>query len=92
MSRSYRKPYYVDGYKGSKRKQFNKNQANRVIRRTTEEIADGKSYRKFYERWDICDYRWRCRFEPYVYANWRTKELEWVYPTEADKPWRVCRK
>lgn len=92
MSRSYRKPIVTDGYKGSRRKQFHKNCANRRIRRTVEEIANGKAYRKFYESWDICDYKWRCNFEPYVYRNWKTKELEWVYPADADRSWRVCRK
>jgi len=29
MSRSYRKPWITDGYKGSKTKQYRKNQANR---------------------------------------------------------------
>lgn len=56
MSRSYRKPWITDGYKGSARRQYNKNQANRAIRQT-EDVPDGMLYKKFYERWDICDYR-----------------------------------
>ena len=59
MSRSYRKPFVVDGYRGSKRKAFFKNYANRIIRRTMEEIPDGSSFIKFTGMtYDICDYRW----------------------------------
>ena len=57
MSRSYRKPWIVDGYKGSKWKQFCKNQANRKIRRT-ENVPNGGTYRKFYDPYNICDYKW----------------------------------
>ena len=60
MSRSNRKPIFTDGYKGSGRKQFFKRQANRVIRNTATEIADGKAYRKFFDSWSICDYKWFC--------------------------------
>jgi len=57
MSRSYRKPYVTDGYKGSKRKQFCKKYANNVVSKT-EDVPDGKAYRKFSNTYDICDYRW----------------------------------
>jgi len=56
MSRSYRKPWITDGFKGSKTKQFYKKQANHLIR-SLNEVPDGKSYRKFYESWNICDYK-----------------------------------
>jgi hypothetical protein len=59
MSRSYRRPFITDGYKGSKCKQFFKRYANKVIRGTVSEIADGKAYRKFFESWSICDYKWK---------------------------------
>jgi hypothetical protein len=57
MSRSYRKPYCTDGYKGSLRKQFFKREANKKIR-NSEEVPDGKAYRKFYDPWNICDYHY----------------------------------
>jgi len=57
VSRSYRKPWAVDGYKGSRVKQFHKNQANRRIRRA-EDVPDGNIYRKYYPQWDICDWKW----------------------------------
>ncbi len=51
MSRSYRKtPGWVD------RNPFGKNQANRRVRRTPN-VPDGKVYRKFYQMYDICDYK-----------------------------------
>jgi hypothetical protein len=83
MSRSYREPYFVDGY-GSKWKRFNKNYANRRVRRKAVdfEIADGNSYRRMYDQWDICD--WRFRYDPRPrYYSWggelrvSTPEPEW---------------
>jgi hypothetical protein len=55
MSRSRRKPYCVDGYKGSKNKQYGKKQSNRTIRRS-KDVPNGKAYKKFYERWSFCDW------------------------------------
>lgn len=73
MARSYRKPWITDGYKGSKRRQFFKNIANRRIRKA-KDVPDGKAYRKFFCSYDICDYKW--------YANmnddWYKKEF-WKY-------------
>lgn len=57
MSRSNRKPWVTDGYKGSKRRQFFKRYSNKVIRRT-EDIADGKAFKKVFDSWSICDYKW----------------------------------
>lgn len=55
MSRSYRKPVAKDGY-GSKWKKKAKRHANRRVRRA-DEVADGGSYRKEYNSWDICDFK-----------------------------------
>ena len=57
MSRSYRRPYCSDGYKGSKRKQFEKREANKRIR-NAQDVPNGSVYRKYFENWDICDYKW----------------------------------
>lgn len=57
MSRSFRKPWVTDGYKGSKRRQFFKRYSNKVIRKT-KDISDGKAFRKVTDSWDISDYRW----------------------------------
>ena len=55
MSRSHRRPFSVDGYKGSKRKQFAKREANRILRHL-DEVPDGKAYKKFYDPWNIRDF------------------------------------
>jgi len=57
MSRSYRKPWVTDGFKGSKRRQFFKRYFNKVVRKT-EEIPNGRSFRKFNDIYTLCDYRW----------------------------------
>lgn len=90
MSRSYREPYVLDGY-GTKRKKYDKNYANRRIRRKSVEyvIADGSSYRKITDPWDICDFRLRYDPRPWIYSSYKTKELEWVYP---DPLWKWNRK
>ena len=56
MSRSFRKPILTDGYKGNKRKQFEKNQANKRVRKS-KDIPNGKEYKKIYNSWDICDFK-----------------------------------
>ena len=56
MSRSYRKPWAVCSY-GTRHKQYAKKEANRLIRRT-KDVPNGKAYRKFYDPWNICDYKY----------------------------------
>ena len=55
MSRSFRKPYVNDSYKGSGFKQFAKRESNKKIRKS-EDIPNGKSYRKYFDPWNINDY------------------------------------
>lgn len=61
MSRSYRAPYITDGCKGSKSRQFFKNYANRNVRNYTDDLANGRSYKKIGDTYNICDYRFRMR-------------------------------
>jgi hypothetical protein len=52
MSRSYKKvPGYCDHSPGDKR------QANVTVRRYKGDPQDGGWYKKLYESWNICDYR-----------------------------------
>jgi hypothetical protein len=90
MSRSYRAPYGIDGY-GTKRKSYDKNYANRKIRKKSieYEIADGSSYRKITDPWDICDFRIRYSPRPWVSISYKTGELQWVEP---DPLWWYNRK
>lgn len=63
MSRSRKAPFYAD------RNPFAKNQANRKMRqknkkacvKSVDEVKSGKSYKKNYESWDICDYRFESK-------------------------------
>ena len=86
MSRSYREPWFTDGYKGSKRKQWYKRYANHVIR-NTDDIPDGKAYRKFFDTWSICDYRFRYNPKPHIWSY--GGEIRVVEPSPI---WRVNRK
>jgi len=88
MSRSTRQPWYTDGYKGSKRKQYYKRYANHVIRHT-DDIPDGKAYCKFFDTWSICDYRFRYNPKPYVYFSWVENKFVLREPSPI---WRVARK
>jgi hypothetical protein len=90
MSRSYKKPHVKDGY-GTKRKKSKKNYANRRIRRKCVgyEIANGSSYRKITDQWDICDFIISYEPRPRVRISYRTGKLEWVEP---DPLWKWNRK
>lgn len=55
MSRSYRKPYFTEGY-GNKDKPKRKRSASRAVR-ATEEVASGAAYKKQFNPWDICDFK-----------------------------------
>jgi len=57
MSKSRRVPWITDGYKGSRRRQFFKNYANRVVRKTRD-VPSGKAYKKVFCSYDICDFKW----------------------------------
>lgn len=54
MSRSYRKPIWTEGYGGKWRK-FAKRKANKSVRQN--KIPNGKAYKKFFNSWDICDFK-----------------------------------
>lgn len=55
MSRSYKKPIYTSGY-GTKIRKEKKRTANKAVRKAAE-VTNGKSYKKEYESWDICDWK-----------------------------------
>lgn len=56
MSRSYKKnPVCTDNRSSG----ANKRIANRITRRKTKgQLYQGGDYKKLYESWDICDYKW----------------------------------
>lgn len=54
MSRSHKKPYIGDTY-GSSHRKWAKRQAAKAVRRL-DEVADGRSYAKVFNPWNITDY------------------------------------
>lgn len=58
MSRSYKKQLWLTN-SGSGYRKFAKAQANRQVRRSND-VPDGKKYRRYYDSWDICDFK-TCR-------------------------------
>ncbi len=56
MSRSFRKPVFKASY-GSESTKFWKRIANKKVRKQAQ-VPDGSAYRKVFDSWTICDYRW----------------------------------
>lgn len=54
MSKSFKK--YPSGKWESSCK-FGQRQANKRVRRTLQDIPNGKAYKKIYKSWSICDYK-----------------------------------
>ena len=54
MSKSYREPYWTEGYGKPSRKK-NKRLASKRVRRA-KDLDNGMSYKKVYNSWDICDF------------------------------------
>ena len=81
MSRSYKKV----PYSGDKKDKFMKNYANRILRRNKTLVLNHKSYKKNFEKWNICDYYFMEDFEEYLKSSQiffpeKTKEeiyMEW---------------
>lgn len=86
MSRSYRKPWFVDGY-GSKRKKWQKRYANKRVRKTLD-VPNGKAYRKITNPWDIVDYRFSWNPNPIYYFSFNG-EMKVIEPTPK---WKAIRK
>jgi hypothetical protein len=66
MSRSYRKPFVVDGY-GTHSKKIAKRRANKKVR-SYKDVTDGNLYKKVMDPWNICDFRF---YDPEGYKNRR---------------------
>ena len=73
MSRSYKKhPIYKEGY-GSKRLQRMKRFSNKKIRHTNN-VPDNYEFKKFFESWEIHDYKFR-KTEAEFKKDWENEEL-----------------
>jgi len=85
MSRSYREPWFVDGY-GGQRKRWMKRYANKTVRKA-KDVPPGKAYRRFYDPWNIVD--WKYRWDPDGYIWWKNGEPIWEPPSPE---WKARRK
>lgn len=63
MSRSYKK---YPSAKWERSCKFGQRQANKKVRRTLQDIPNGKAYKKIYESWNICDYK----FVSFLPSRW----------------------
>ena len=82
MSRSCKKhPYCGD----QSNKKFGKKCANRRVRYYKGDLANGKSYIKLFEQWDICDFGWILTWEQFrnnwlsCYYNDMTEKELYIY-------------
>lgn len=76
MSRSYREPYFTST--GSKYRTFAKRYANRIVRKT-DDVPDGKAYRKLYCSWNISDFNVRWNPKPRIW--WINGKQQVIEPT-----------
>lgn len=79
MSRSYYKtPYVVD--RNSKRRM--KKVASRITRRklnNSDELLQGSKYKRHFESWDICDFRWYWSEEDAIKHYYSHRRRSWFY-------------
>ncbi len=88
MSRSYRKAILTDQQQMRTYNSFAKKQANKRIRRS-KNVPDGKAYHKYYETYDICDWKFYMEYDTDLYkpsyrTNWITGEIE-IYMSVEEK-------
>ena len=73
MSRSYKKHPYSKDRPSKGMKKF----ANKKVRHT-KDIPNGKAYKKVFESWDICDWRWIWTRADAIRTWERAKEDSWI--------------
>jgi hypothetical protein len=79
MSRSYRKNLVItEGQKKNSRSQgrgFAKRRAAKRVRKKKieEDISDGSNYKKEFNSWDICDYKFRVEDDLFDYEEYKWK-------------------
>ena len=87
MSRSYKKYPWVTDHKAGTTKNTKK-LANKTVRHR-KNLPSGKAYRKVFESWDICDYKymWTWEEEDNLYLKRRYPTLKSYY-----RYWLKCTK
>jgi hypothetical protein len=85
MSRSYKKHPVTKDTSGSAYRKWAKRQAAKRVRRSVS-VPDGKSYRKFYDPWNISDYIIRYDPWPRMWFNYIKNQWEILHP---DPEWKA---
>lgn len=81
MSRSYKKTPYCRERKGKRKKRAANGHIRQLLKKNPELNLDGAAYKRHYERWEICDYSWRCNWDEYWKSeNEAYKRLKMKYP------------
>lgn len=65
ISHSYKKHAYSGDHKGKEKKRCANKTVRMWLKDNPEEVIKGKSFKKIYESWDICDYGGLCSWEAY---------------------------
>lgn len=66
MSRSFKKsPVCKQTYRESKTVRWYKRQASKVVRKNNK-ITNGKAYKKYYLRYNICEFRFYCTLDDWL--------------------------
>ena len=65
ISNSYKKHTYSGDHKGKEKKRCANKSVRMWLKDNPEEIIKGKSFKKIYESYDICDYGSLCSWEEY---------------------------
>lgn len=82
MSRSIKhSPVCKHEYHCSKTRKYYKRQASKTIRKS-QAVANGKAYKKYYNRYNICDYRF------YTELNDWLKPSRWFVTSKNVEDWK----
>ena len=72
MSRSFRKhPMWID----STMKKHGKRYANRKVRHS-KGLPNGSYYKRLYDSWEICDYKWLADSKSSIKSKWKKGDRE----------------
>lgn len=65
MSRSYKKNFYACDNKGKAKKRYAWKKVRQWLKDHPEELLSQNNYKKIYESWDICDYKFHYTWEEF---------------------------
>lgn len=70
MSRSYRAPWVKDAATRGMKRCANKAWRNK------KDVPDGMGYKRFFNSWNICDFRWRVHAPHHGCPEWRYLSMD----------------